>query len=195
MKKMPLFYYLFLTACVTINIYFPAAAADKAADTIIKEIQEVIPPITKEPQAAVPYWQTTVYQWIDNTLNSLVSPAYAEGADLSIDSTEIRRIQASMKARFNTLKGFYAKGYVGITQAGLVAVKETATVPLKVRNKVTKLVAAENKDREKLYHAIADANGHPDWYQQIKSTFATRWVSNAQTGWWYQTANGRWKKK
>ena len=48
---------------------------------------------------------------------------------------------------------------------------------------------------ESLYKAIAAANGHPDWFAQIKSTFAKRWVSNAQAGWWYQSANGSWKKK
>ena len=30
-----------LTACVTINIYFPAAAAEKAADTIIEEVWQL----------------------------------------------------------------------------------------------------------------------------------------------------------
>ena len=30
-----------LTACVTINIYFPAAAADKAADKIIEEVWQL----------------------------------------------------------------------------------------------------------------------------------------------------------
>jgi hypothetical protein len=30
-----------LTACVTINIYFPAAAAEKAADKLIDEIWQV----------------------------------------------------------------------------------------------------------------------------------------------------------
>jgi len=29
---------LFLHACVTINVYFPAAAAEKAADKIIDEV-------------------------------------------------------------------------------------------------------------------------------------------------------------
>ncbi len=32
---------LFLTACVTINIYFPAAAAEKAADKIIEEVWQL----------------------------------------------------------------------------------------------------------------------------------------------------------
>lgn len=30
-----------LTACVTINIYFPAAAAEKAADQIIEEVWQL----------------------------------------------------------------------------------------------------------------------------------------------------------
>lgn len=32
---------LLLTACVTINIYFPAAAAEKAADKIIGEVWQL----------------------------------------------------------------------------------------------------------------------------------------------------------
>ena len=32
---------LALTACVTINIYFPAAAAEKAADRIIDEVWQL----------------------------------------------------------------------------------------------------------------------------------------------------------
>lgn len=36
-----------LSACVTINIYFPAAAAEKAADKIIDEVYQM-----KKPQEA-----------------------------------------------------------------------------------------------------------------------------------------------
>ena len=32
---------LILSACVTINIYFPAAAAEKAADRIIEEVWQL----------------------------------------------------------------------------------------------------------------------------------------------------------
>ncbi|HEX5338063.1 MAG TPA: hypothetical protein VFW53_06470 [Gallionella sp.] len=45
---------LFLSACVTINIYFPAAAAEKAADRIIEEVwkdQKPAQPATTEPAA------------------------------------------------------------------------------------------------------------------------------------------------
>ncbi len=38
-----------LGACVTINIYFPAAAAEKAADKIIEEVwQQTDKPVIKE---------------------------------------------------------------------------------------------------------------------------------------------------
>lgn len=39
---------LALGACVTINIYFPAAAAEKAADKIIEEVWQ-IPGVSIEP--------------------------------------------------------------------------------------------------------------------------------------------------
>lgn len=41
-----------LSACVTINIYFPAAAAEKAADKVIDEIWQV--PAGQHPPADQP---------------------------------------------------------------------------------------------------------------------------------------------
>jgi hypothetical protein len=40
------------SACVTINIYFPAAAAEKAADKIIDEVWQGQPGATGKPDAA-----------------------------------------------------------------------------------------------------------------------------------------------
>ena len=43
-----------LSACVTINIYFPAAAAEKAADKIIEEVwqtQKTDQPAANQPAA------------------------------------------------------------------------------------------------------------------------------------------------
>ncbi len=191
---------LFLTACVTINIYFPAAAAEQVADEIIKGIQdeeEVDFDSNNElsPQTQSRFVQLVVYQSIDNLLNVIISPANAAGsnADLSVNTAGIRQLRASMRTRFGALKPFYAQGLIGVKADGFIVVR--GSVALKDRNKVNKLIAAENADRNRLYQAIADANGHPEWVGQIKSTFATRWVSNAQAGWWYQASNGSWKKK
>lgn len=47
---------MFLSACVTINIYFPAAAAEKAADKIIDEVWQIKKPdgAKKESKPAAP---------------------------------------------------------------------------------------------------------------------------------------------
>lgn len=41
-----------LSACVTINIYFPAAAAEKAADKIIDEVWQLKDGARQSPEAA-----------------------------------------------------------------------------------------------------------------------------------------------
>lgn len=194
MRKISVLSAILLTACVTINIYFPAAAAEKAADEIIKDIQNVAPPKAEpKPKAGLSDWQVSMYQMIDTAINVVVTSAQAAEADLAIDSAEIRQLRAAMESRFASLQPLYAAGFIGIQADGLLAVRDIESVPLKDRNQVNKLVAAENADRQSLYQAIADANGHPDWAAQIKSTFAGRWVSNAQSGWWYQSS-GSWKQ-
>lgn len=43
-----------LAGCVTINIYFPAAAAEKAADKIIDEVWRLPKPATPSPADVPP---------------------------------------------------------------------------------------------------------------------------------------------
>jgi len=194
-KKLTMFAVLFLTACVTINIYFPAAEAEKIADEIIQDIQTLDlekPQAKIKPQSAFPAWKVSIYRFVDQAISVVIPSAHAE-ANLSVDSADIRRITADMRARFGELNPFYDQGVLAIQADGLLTTK--GKVSLKDRNKLNKLVAAENADRYKLYQAIANANGHPEWAKQIKSTFAQRWITNAQPSWWYQAANGSWKKK
>ncbi len=198
MKAVSFFSALLLTACVTINIYFPAAAAEQVADEIIKGIQseqgnERDSGNNLEPLSSTDGMQIVVYQWIDNVLNVLIPPAHAAAVDLSVNTAEIRQLRAKMRTRFALLKSFYDQGVMGIKADGFIASR--GVVPLKDRNKVNKLIAAENADRQHLYQAIANANGHTEWFAQIKSTFAARWISNARSGWWYQSSNGSWKQK
>jgi uncharacterized protein YdbL (DUF1318 family) len=193
MNKIHLLSSLLLIGCVTINIYFPAAAAEKAADEIIKDIQSITPQKI-EPKSELSEWQLTMLQWLDGAINIVIPSVEAAEADLAIDSADIRQLRATMENRFASLQPLYAAGTIGIQTDGSLAIRDAANVPLKDRNQVNKLVAAENADRQKLYQAIANANGHPDWAGQIKSTFAARWISNAQSGWWYQSA-GTWKQK
>lgn len=45
---------LAVAGCVTINIYFPAAAAERAADRIIDEVWQIKPDAVKPPAAKPP---------------------------------------------------------------------------------------------------------------------------------------------
>ncbi|MGZ5007495.1 MAG: DUF1318 domain-containing protein [Methylobacter sp.] len=164
MRKISVLSAILLTACVTINIYFPAAAAEKAADEIIKDIQKNTPQQSEpKPKAGLPDWQANMYRLIDAAINVVVQPAQADEANLAIDSAEIRQVRSAMEARFASLQPLYAAGFIGIQADGLLAVRDAGSVPLQDRNRVNKLVAAENADRQNLYQSIANANGHPEW--------------------------------
>lgn len=125
----------------------------------------------------------------------LAAPLAIAAADLELNTPAIAALQSSMQARHAQLAPHYSSGAVGLTRDGLIAVHDASTVALKDRQGVNSLVAAENKDRKALYDEIANANGHPEWADEVRSTFALRWVQKAQAGWWYQDANGGWAKK
>jgi uncharacterized protein YdbL (DUF1318 family) len=115
-------------------------------------------------------------------------------ADLDVNTPAITAIKSSMQARHAQLAAHYASGAIGLTDDGLIAVRDATAVPLKDRQGFNTLVAAENNDRSALYKEIAAGNGHPEWRGEIQSTFAGRWIDKAQGGWYYQK-NGNWIKK
>lgn len=189
---------LFIAACVTINVYFPSAAAEQAADRIIRDVYGEESNNASPTEAPAP---ESSFQPSGNdapltitVLNWLAPPAQA-AANINIQSPAITALRASMKSRFTKLKPFYENGGVGMTQGGLIKVKDLNAISLRDRKTVTTLVADENRDRNKLYLEIARANGHPEWEADIRKTFASRWIENAPAGWWYQDAAGQWKQK
>ncbi len=181
-----------LVSCVTINIYFPAAAAEKAADKIIEDIwgtdKQTAPQGEPEQQSQS---QTTFGVAI---LNWFIPVAHAAEPNLNVNSDAINTIQKRMKQRHKSLRPFYDNGAIGLTEQGLLAERDMSVVALKDRNQVKALLAATNKDRQAMYAEIARVNGHPEWQDEIQATFAKRWVKKAAPGWWYQ-ANGRWQQK
>jgi uncharacterized protein YdbL (DUF1318 family) len=189
----------FLTACVTVNIYFPAAQAQEAAEKIVEDIlsgTEKDAPAQTPPSGEKQSFSTSGFlRLLGPVLDALVPPAHAAAPDFSVDTPEIRKLQASMKARNASLKPYYADGAVGFTRDALVGIKDPSAVPLRERRRVEKLVAAESRDRNALYRAIAGANGHPKWEAEVRATFARTWVEKAETGWWYQDAQGKWRQK
>jgi len=193
---------LALSACVTINVYFPAAAAEKAADKIIEDVwggdksseSETKREDNKQTALRDTAGQRMLLAAAASVLDFIVSPAHAQ-ANLNVDTPAIRQLTQSMEARHAQLKKYYDAGSIGLTRDGLVQVRDQNLVPLPERNSVRKLVAEENADRTNLYREIAAANGHSEWEADIRTTFAERWASKAPAGWWHQDEGGAWKQK
>ena len=182
-------------ACVTINVYFPAAAAEQAADKIIEEVwgnDAGKAAAGKSSKAdAISDGAVRISRLF---VDWLIPAARAQQANLDISSPAIGKIEAALKARHAQLLPYFNSGAVGLTSDGLIAVRDAKAIPLNARQTVNQLVADDNRDRVALYREIAAANGHPEWASQIQATFARRWIDRAQSGWYYQSGDG-WKAK
>lgn len=192
---------LFLAACVTINIYFPAAQAEEAAERIVDDIlgkeqtEKQKKPDTGEEKKGAALQRSVLQQLAGNLLDILVPPAQAAQPDFNASSPAVRKLQASMKQRNSALAPHYSSGAVGFTRDAMIAVRDSGAISLRDRKQVQSLVSQENRDRNALYQAIAEANGHPEWEPEIRATFARTWVDRASRGWWYQNASGKWIQK
>jgi len=180
-----------LAACVTINVYFPEAAAERAAERFIQDVlgEHRDPPPPDQPSAAAGH---------DRFLSlSLISSAHARQADvINIDTPQVVAIRERMTDRHQTtLSDWFAAGAIGLTNDGMVEIRERTAVGLADRRNLERVVGEENADRNAVYREIAVANGHPEWESDIRDTFARRWIENAREGWYYQTAEGDWVQK
>lgn len=190
---------LLLTACVTINVYFPAAEAKEAArefvEKVIDEADKVeIKDSSKDGGGGMAALQRRFD--FDPLMLIGIGSAHAQSApDITIKTPAIQAIQARMEARFNsTLRAGFDSGALGFTSDGLISVRDAGKLELKDRVAMNAAVADDNRDRKAVYREVAVANGHPEWESQIRNVFAKQWVDSARSGWWYQSGGG-WKQK
>jgi uncharacterized protein YdbL (DUF1318 family) len=185
-----------LVGCVTINVYFPAAEAQKAADQFIGNVLDdsgaPAQPAPKNEPATPPGSRPSAM-----LLDLLVPAAQAaETPNLRVQTATTEALRQRMRTRFeNTLKAMLDSGAIGFTRDGLVALRDAGKVPLARRAQLNAAIADENRDRNALYREIASANNHPEWAAQIRATFAQGWIRHARAGWYYQDASGAWKRK
>jgi uncharacterized protein YdbL (DUF1318 family) len=186
---------LALGACVTINVYFPAAEAQQAAEEFVEKVigEDDAGVSGGQPQALL---MPAARRGFD-PLSLLIPTAHAQSQEqLNIRTPAIQAIRDRMAQRFQgTLQPHFDSGALGFGKDGLVVVRDAGLLPLKDRVAVNAAVADDNRDRKALYREIAVANNHPEWEAQIRETFARQWVASARKGWWYQAADGSWKQK
>ncbi len=190
---------LLLTACVTINVYFPAAEAKEAAREFVEKVIDEADKVEIKDRSKDGGGGMAMLQGrfdFDPLMLIGIGSAHAQSApDISIKTPAIQAIQARMEARFNsTLRAGFDSGALGFTSDGLITVRDAGKLELKDRVAMNAAVADDNRDRKAVYREVAVANGHPEWESQIRDVFARQWVDSARSGWWYQSGGG-WKQK
>lgn len=191
-----------LTACVTINVYFPAAEAKAAAEEFVENVigDQAAPADapaaepTGQPGASLSRPQRS--HAVDWYALVGIGSAHAQAQpDITIKTPAIQAIQARMAGRFDAqLRAGFDAGALGFASDGTIVVRDASKLALKDRVAVNQAVAEDNRDRQAVYREVAVANGHPEWEAQIRDVFARQWIASARPGWWYQSG-GAWKQK
>jgi uncharacterized protein YdbL (DUF1318 family) len=184
---------VFLFSCVTVNIYFPAAAIQKAADQIVDDVRKA--PEHKPEQN--PEQKQDKTGLLEQFRFISLGPTEAHAAvDVNVSTPAIRSLKASMANRFPQLQPLYSKGAIGETNNGLVAVRDTGALSLKEKADLNRLVDQENADRQALYTEIIKANNlDMGKLGEVQKLFANSWRGKSSPGWWIQQDNGQWIKK
>jgi uncharacterized protein YdbL (DUF1318 family) len=180
---------LFLVSCVTVNIYFPAAAIQKAADEIVDDVRKGR---ERKPEA-----KPDKTSLLDRLRFVRLGPTEALAAvDLNVSTPAIRALRTAMANRFPQLQPLYGKGAIGETNNGLLAVRDAGVLSLRERADLNRLVDAENADRQALYAEIIRANNlDPRQVGEVQRLFANSWREKSSPGWWIQQDNGQWVRK
>ena len=176
-------------ACVTVNVYFPAAKVQKTADKIVDEVYESGEK-KKDPS------KKDKTSWLGGLL-ALLGPAPAHAADAaSVSNAAIRGLKKEIAARHGQLVSAYDQGAVGIDKKGYLVVRSTKGLPLNQVAKIKRLVKADNQARQRLYREVADAlKLNVNQVGQVEKVFAQVWRDKAKGGWWVQDNSGKWRKK
>ena len=182
-----------VTACVTVNIYFPAEAVRRAADEIVDDVYE------SDDATSLPALLTTA--WADFHPGAMltgifVETALAQSVDININTPAISAIRSSLEGRAPMLRPYYTGGNIGITNRGYLEIRSMAGLDIKSQADLKGLVDADNSDRKNLYYEIAVANSFgSEAVPQIESLFADSWRTKADPGWVIQNNDGSWTTK
>jgi len=186
---------LVLCACVTINVYFPAAEAREAAREFVENVigdEAASPPPATPGDGGMAMRPTRFDPWMLLGIGSAQAQAQP---DITIRTPAIQAIQSRMESRFSSvLRAQFDSGALGFGGDGMIVVRDPSRLAIKDRVAVNAAVADDNRDRKAVYREIAVANGHPEWEPQIREVFARQWIASARPGWWYQQG-GAWKQK
>jgi uncharacterized protein YdbL (DUF1318 family) len=185
---------LILFSCLTINIYFPEAEVQKAAEEIVEEIRKEAEDKKKEDKDSQMIQMEQAMSGGGGSF-SPVSSLYAQEAT-EVTTPKLRALKQSIIDRYAKLKPFRDKGNVGEGNDGFVKIRDESGLNLKDKAMLRNLVNDENNDRKNMYAEIARAMEiEASQIPRIQKIFAALWIKKANSGWWIQNEKGVWAKK
>ena len=196
-------------ACITINVYFPEAAvkdlSQKIEEAVVQEAERASDEAPEDASSsgthAASSEPTLAARWRAAVLPTLAawtaSPLQAaEVAGPAVTNPAIRKIVESRGRRLPEILPFKTSGVLGENKDALLEIRDLASLALKDRAVVQRLVKDENADRERMFKEIAAATGADlSSLSQIQATYAETLRENASPGDWIQMPDGGWKQK
>lgn len=191
LRHLALSFMILLAACVTVNIYFPAAAIQKAADEIVDDVRGTKD--QKQPEEKKSDKQSRLL----DSLQKFIGPTEAHAQiNIDVSTPAIRSLKQAMKDNYPQLKNFYDKGAIGENNIGLLEQRDAGSLNLKEKADLNRVMGAENNNRTALYNEIMRANKlGADSLPKIQRIFANSWRDKSQPGWWIQNDQGGWQRK
>ena len=166
---------IYVFACVTVNIYFPAEKVESVAGEIVNDIRGQKGGEEEKSQESD---KSSLSQQIFQALSP--SSAWAEEAT-TVSNPTIRALKQSMKTRYNQMKPYYQKGMLKEGNNGYVSLGNISGLGLKEKRNLNGLVDAENKDRKTLYAEVAKAlKIDPSQTNRVAETFAKEWQESVR---------------
>jgi uncharacterized protein len=112
-----------------------------------------------------------------------------------LDSKFVRKIYKKQSQRLDSINQYKSKGIIGESTNGLIEIRTTESFAKNEVEKIKKIVAAENKDREELYKVIIQANQFNKDQEKIlrESMFKSR--LDVDPNGTYYMHNTYWQKK
>lgn len=179
-------------AVITVNVYFPSEAVEKAAEKIIDEIESGNESLETQEESSPQsfFWRNIPGYFLGN------STVYAEGIDLNVTTPAIRKLIDNMKARNLGIMNYKDKGAIGESYDGMLIIRTMKGLSGEEMRTIKRLLRAENTDRGKLYEELAKANEITlSEIGKIKTVFAKTRKSKAKRGHWSLDEKGKWTQK
>ena len=168
---------LFVFACVTINIYFPAEKVESAAGEIVRDVRGQT---ESGKEKEKPPKSDKNSSWMKTLFALAPESAWAEEIT-TVSNPAIRTLKDKLRSNFQQMKPFYQKGMVVEGSNGYVSLGKIGSLGLKEQRDLKSLADAENQYRRQLYEEVAKAlKIDPSQINKIAEIFAKEWQKSVK---------------